>query len=107
SSFRHARRALERQGLADVLAELGGGAESAAFLTARFCETARRLAQNNNCLVRSLALRHYLNHHGASATIVFGVTACPFKAHCWLQDGDLVLNDELDAVAPFTPILVR
>lgn len=109
-SFRRVRRALDRRALARVLAEFGcggGGAGSADGLAARFCETARRLAQDENCLVRSLALRDYLERRCASAALVFGVTARPFKAHCWLQQGDLVLNDGLDAVAPFTPILVR
>lgn len=59
-----------------------------------------------NCLQDSLALAFYLNRRGASFELVFGVKLAPFAAHCWLQDGPLVLNDSLDSVADFQPILV-
>jgi hypothetical protein len=49
----------------------------------------------------------FLDRRGARASIVFGVTGTPFKAHCWVQLGDQLLNDSLDNVTPFTPILQR
>jgi hypothetical protein len=36
---------------------------------------------------------------------VIGVKLNPFAAHCWLQVGDVVLNDLPERVAAFTPIL--
>jgi len=30
----------------------------------------------------------------------------PFQAHCWVQFEDHVLNDHLDNVRNFTPILI-
>jgi len=37
---------------------------------------------------------------------VFGVKLNPFSAHCWVQAGDIVLNDAIDHVTIHTPILV-
>jgi hypothetical protein len=58
-----------------------------------------------DCLVQSLALFGELQRRGCAGKLVFGVTANPFKAHCWVQTDALVLNDDADSVAPFTPIL--
>jgi hypothetical protein len=38
---------------------------------------------------------------------VMGVSGRPFAAHCWVQVGDRVVNDTLDHVILFTPILIR
>ncbi|HVJ02999.1 MAG TPA: lasso peptide biosynthesis B2 protein [Sphingomonas sp.] len=77
-------------------------AQAHAFLRVR-----RPLPDRRSCLADSLALVHFLRHRGGRASIVFGVTATPFNAHCWVQSGDEVLNDALDHVAPFAPILQR
>lgn len=58
------------------------------------------------CLHDSIALLDFLAREGARADLVFGVTASPFSAHCWLQRDDQVLNDHLDRVVTFTPIVV-
>jgi len=58
------------------------------------------------CLFDSLALFDFLTRHDISVDWVYGVQAEPFEAHCWLQTGDLVVNDTLERTAPFTPILV-
>lgn len=57
------------------------------------------------CLYRSFFLLSFLRRYGFDATWVFGVQTWPFEAHCWLQAGDVVLDDRLDHVRPFTPIL--
>jgi hypothetical protein len=59
-----------------------------------------------NCLRDSLALASFLASRRGSFQFVFGVRRDPFAAHCWLQEGSLVLNDSLDSVADFRPILV-
>ena len=59
-----------------------------------------------NCLPDSLALASFLRRRGAVPDLVFGVKLAPFGAHCWLQSGDLVLNDRLGNASDFTPILV-
>lgn len=57
------------------------------------------------CLLDSLALLNFLNFAGLHSQWVFGVKTAPFAAHCWLQHGTIVLNDTLERVAPFAPIM--
>lgn len=57
------------------------------------------------CLYRAYLLRAFLASRGRGATWVFGVRTWPFSAHCWLQVGDVLLDDDLDRVALYTPIL--
>lgn len=58
------------------------------------------------CLSTSLALARDLARTDSHPDVVIGVALSPFKAHCWLQSGTLVLNDHPDHVRAFTPILV-
>lgn len=58
------------------------------------------------CLFQAALLLEYLGQAGLSADWVFGVQTWPFRAHCWLQAGPTVLNDTVDRVAGFSPILV-
>lgn|SRR5690606_6619533 len=58
------------------------------------------------CLLDSLALTRFLARRQHSVNIVFGVTHKPFAAHCWVQAGDLVLNDTLGSARSHTPIRV-
>lgn len=58
------------------------------------------------CLIDSLALVRFLQRRNLHANIVFGVAIDPFSAHCWVQAGDLVLNDTLGNVASHIPIRV-
>ena len=51
-------------------------------------------------------LRAALRRHGHDARWVFGVRTWPFRAHCWLQRGEVVLDDDLETLVPLTPILV-
>ncbi|GAD58270.1 hypothetical protein MBEBAB_0520 [Brevundimonas abyssalis TAR-001] len=38
--------------------------------------------------------------------MVFGIKLVPFGAHCWVQAGETVLNDTVDNVSEYTPIMV-
>ena len=58
------------------------------------------------CLLDSIALVRFLARRGLYAQLVFGVTDDPFSAHCWVQAGDLVLNDTVGDVSAHTPIRV-
>ena len=67
----------------------------------------RPLASNHNaCLLNSLSLLFHLGRAGADLDWVFAVKAVPFEAHCWVQLGDLVLNDTVDATRGYAPIMV-
>jgi Transglutaminase-like superfamily len=57
------------------------------------------------CLFDSLALLEFLAGYHFYPRVVFGVVADPFQAHCWLQDGATVCNDDLERVGRYRPIL--
>ncbi|ADG11019.1 lasso peptide biosynthesis B2 protein [Caulobacter segnis] len=59
------------------------------------------------CLFRSQMLRDYLLALGHRVDWIFGVRTWPFGAHCWLQAGDLVLDDEAERLIAYHPIMVR
>jgi hypothetical protein len=50
------------------------------------------------CLQRSAATVCLLRRHGFSAKMVLGAQQMPFKAHAWVEVGDLVVNDK-----PYVP----
>jgi hypothetical protein len=56
------------------------------------------------CLQRCLLLLHLLPPR-SGVRWVFGVRTWPFAAHCWLQLDDLVLDDDLDRVRSYAPLL--
>jgi hypothetical protein len=58
------------------------------------------------CLFDSLALIEFLSIYQIRPTWVFGVTADPFQAHCWVQHELTVLNDNLWRIRPYTPIML-
>jgi len=58
------------------------------------------------CLLDSLTLMHFLGAEGIQPDWVFGVKTEPFDAHCWVQLGDVLLNDTPDRVRQYSPILV-
>jgi hypothetical protein len=57
------------------------------------------------CLFDSLALLEFLAGSQLFPHIVFGVVADPFQAHCWVQEGSTILNDDLERVRRYKPIL--
>lgn len=107
-----ARGMLRRRGLLATLdllrpvsAQTGAGEAARHSLT--FQSVRHHFPARGTCLPDSLALLDFLQRRGVEASIVFGIIGAPFQAHCWVQLGDEVLNDALDHVAPFTPILQR
>lgn len=63
-------------------------------------------AAKDACLLDALALSEFLFGYGVFPSWVFGVQARPFAAHCWLQLDGIVLNDTVDHVKRYTPIMV-
>lgn len=59
----------------------------------------------DQCLPRSLAAAHRLLDRGVGADLVLGVRLKPFAAHCWVQRGPVLVNETIDQVRSFTPIL--
>jgi hypothetical protein len=62
--------------------------------------------RSDECLINSVALLQLGASMGLRANLVIGVHSLPFSAHCWVQSGDLILNDRLENIEPFEPILV-
>jgi hypothetical protein len=57
------------------------------------------------CVFRSFMLMRLLSRAGiCSPRWVFGVRTWPFHAHCWVQDGDIVLTDHAESLLRYTPI---
>lgn len=59
-----------------------------------------------SCLLDSVALSKFLSRRRIRTSLVFGITRVPFAAHCWVQFGDVVLNDTVGNVTSHTPIRV-
>jgi len=58
------------------------------------------------CLFDSLALLYFLARYDAFPQWVYGVKLEPFAAHCWVQAGSSVINDIIDNVRDYTPIMI-
>lgn len=76
---------------------------------ARLCSVYSRLrviaTGPRQCLFDSLALKLFLAKYGVYPDWIFGVRLNPFAAHCWLQHGNTLVNESLDSVRQFTPIM--
>lgn len=114
---RRVERRLAVHGLAEVLCELHktltDRALSTPIASTRVCRDIRAFQQArllrtaaDRCLPRSIALAICLARHGCPTNVVLGVKLAPFAAHCWTQSRDQVLNDEIEEVRRYTPILV-
>ena len=79
-------------------------AEDFVALSQAFAATAPMRPRARHCLTSSIAYVYMVRASGMDATLVMGVCAQPFSAHCWVQSGDTVLNDRLENIRPFQPI---
>jgi Transglutaminase-like superfamily len=112
-----ARRQLSRYPLAATLAAVVARRKSnaqrsslvdppgATALVAAFLQCHALYSRPNACLFESLSLIHFLSMFDYFPSWVFGVIPEPFQAHCWLQQHSLVLNDSIEHVVQFTPIM--
>ncbi|MDR6990963.1 lasso peptide biosynthesis B2 protein [Luteimonas sp. 3794] len=114
-----ARRDLKKKPLRHILAALGpqiggpGTDQLPGLKTQRLLDSAAQFRRARlyapvamRCLVDSIAMTRFLRRRGLPAYIVFGVAVNPFSAHCWVQSGDLVLNDSVGNVNAHTVIRV-
>jgi hypothetical protein len=110
------RLALRRQPLAQVLERLasrksklglGEPTEEDLIEVAGAFTRGRLLASPlDQCLPGSIAVVHALLDRTCRSDLVIGVQLRPFAAHCWVQSGNVVINETLDQVRNFTPVLV-
>jgi len=109
-----AGRRLKTRPLSSILDQLrvrrtGGGVLDLVRLRdeAEAFQRVRAWAPNKSvCLLDSVALLDVLHKHGLYPSLVFGVIRRPFAAHCWVQVDEVVVNDRLDHVREYAPILV-
>lgn len=99
---RSVRELIARSPSLPLRLEEGDAAMAEAQLFDRWCVW---IPGQGQCLYRAYLLRAHLASMGHGATWVFGVRTWPFSAHCWLQIGDILLDDDLDRVGLYTPIL--
>jgi hypothetical protein len=113
ASYR-ASRLLKRRHIYDVVCSVRlrkAAAEHSADLDALRQHTAiyRKLRpwypRGYLCLYDGLALIEFLARRRLFPAWVFGVQAQPFGAHCWVQQGDVVLNESTEYAGQFTPIM--
>ncbi len=64
------------------------------------------ISAHDRCLPQSLAVMRTIAARGGWAQVVLGVTLGPFAAHCWVQHDRFIVNDRVDRVRCYTPILV-
>lgn len=108
------RRKLNHLVKSHIAAKLSAAARSARppeidrvrELTATFqCTRPWLYSSAGACLYDSLTLVEFLRYNGVFATLAIGVLTNPFEAHAWVQMHDVVLNDTVEHVREYTPIL--
>lgn len=75
-------------------------------VAAAFHRAALLFSPLDQCLPRAIAIANRLIAHGIAPTLVIGVKLKPFAAHSWVQVGPGLINDQIDNIRNFTPILV-
>ncbi len=57
------------------------------------------------CRLEALVLAHLFARAGHRPALVFGVRLDPFHAHCWVQLDECVVNEPVENVRQYTPIM--
>jgi hypothetical protein len=71
----------------------------------RFAQLRVWMPFDGACLKRSYMMLRYLRLCGLDAVWVIGVRTWPFRAHCWLQAGDIALDEDAERLLAYRPIL--
>lgn len=79
--------------------------DAARELTAVFQTLRALFPRDYLCMFDSLSLLEFLARHRIFPTWVFAVRLEPWGAHCWLQQGQFVFNEDVETAAGFTPIM--
>jgi len=57
------------------------------------------------CLFEAFFLLHFLARYGHRASWIFGAHLFPFRAHCWIAEGNLLLNEAPHRIEGYQIIL--
>jgi hypothetical protein len=57
------------------------------------------------CLLDALVLTMFLHRYRLAPTFAIGIRTKPFVAHAWVQIGDCAIDDRLEGLQTFTPLL--
>ena len=79
--------------------------ERARQLTTVFRRLRASFPFNYRCLFDSLALIEFLARYDIFPTWVFGVRLAPWAAHCWVQQGEIAFNEDIEQAAHYTQIM--
>lgn len=79
---------------------------SALRVASAFARTAFWSSPHDRCLPHSIAVARRLISMGCHPELVIAVQVQPFRAHCWVQFQDQLVNDRRDTVEAFIPILI-
>lgn len=111
-----ARIALRTRSLESIVQDLSGEGcgraslrsdEDPARIGARFRHL-RRFAfpTRDNCLFAALVLTYFMRSYGIRPRFVIGLRSNPFRAHCWVQHGNIAFDNRPDRLGRYTPIMV-
>lgn len=74
-------------------------------IAANFEQTRRLVRSHDQCLPRSITLARQCVAAELPVDLVIGVRLRPFAAHSWVQTGPWLVNDHVDTVRTYTPVL--
>lgn len=80
--------------------------EHARRIAARHQAAGMLAGTHERCLPNAHAIGCELARAGLAARLVFGVKLRPFEAHCWVELDDAAVNDRIDLVQTYSPVLV-
>lgn len=81
--------------------------DEAARIVRAFCRIRSWIyTAHDQCLMDSLVLTEFMQRYGFPADFVIAVHPMPFSAHAWVQLGDCVLDETVETVRRYSPILV-
>lgn len=59
----------------------------------------------DHCLFDSITLNRFLQKKGVITTVTIAVQCNPFSAHAWVDDGEVLYNDQVSNIYGYAPIL--
>ncbi len=103
-----ARNVMKRRTLDRATTLLQGADDAAAAgareLVVRFQRWRPLYPRAASCLFDSLALGRFLWSAGVRSNLIYAVRGGPFSAHAWLEIGGVIINDDPEYCAGFTPM---